>query len=180
VDGKTLLHWAAYGGDKNVEVVKFFVSLEADVSAKSEDGETPLHEAANPILGCNESIEVVKFLVSQGANVNANGYYGTPLHYAAQTGGSVAVVKFLVSEGSNVNARNKAGWSPLHFAVLSAKTEIVKFLVSQGANVNAKNGSSWRRWFGDTPLDLAKKRHQNLEVAEYPIIIEFLKSAGAR
>jgi len=61
----TLLHRAAIFG--YLPVVKYLVSRGADVNAKCEHGQTPLHAATHR----SGQIEIVRFLVSQGANVRA-------------------------------------------------------------------------------------------------------------
>ena len=139
------------------EFVQFLVSEGADVNAKNDSGETPLHFAAER----RNDIENVKFLVSQGADVNAKGGEEgkTPLHLVASRGyGSdrdrnVEVARFLISQGANVNARDNYGSTPLHDAVSWYQdVEFVKLLVSQGANVLAKDKD------GKTPHDWAMER----------------------
>jgi ankyrin repeat protein len=65
--------------------------LGADVNAKDNEGQTPLHNATY----LNYDAEVVKYLVSVGANVQAKDDRGeTPLDVAKHRG-SPAVVKVL-------------------------------------------------------------------------------------
>ena len=59
----TLLHLAANLWNSDVDVLKHLVTQGADVNAKSEDGDTPLHFAAEW-----NSVEIVKYLVSRGAD----------------------------------------------------------------------------------------------------------------
>ena len=63
-DGYTLLHWAAM--DDKIEVVKYLISVGADVNVKDNKYATPLHWAVH-----KGSLEIVKLLVSAGADVNA-------------------------------------------------------------------------------------------------------------
>ncbi len=61
--------------------VRFFIAQGADVNAKDERGDTPLHEA---VLHTTDT-EVLKFLVASGADVNVKNKRGTtPLHRAVR------------------------------------------------------------------------------------------------
>jgi ankyrin repeat protein len=56
--------------------VKYLKSVGADIHAKNNYGETPLHFASR-----NGHLEVVKYLKSVGADINAkNNNSWTPLH----------------------------------------------------------------------------------------------------
>jgi hypothetical protein len=160
--------------------VEFFISKGADVNAKDNDGNTPLHYGIwNP--------RVVHLLVSKGADVNAKGNGGiTPLHLAAEEGG-LDTVKFLVSKGADVNAKGSnlflSESTPLHFVLGGTRdVEIIKFLVSKGADVNAKNGYGW------APLDMARggtlpTNYGGRQVG-YPgqstVVADYLSGVGAK
>ncbi len=59
-----------------MEVVKYLKSVGADIHAKSNNGNTPLHSAA-----CYGHLEVVKYLKSVGADIHAKNNIGwTPLY----------------------------------------------------------------------------------------------------
>ncbi|NPB03405.1 MAG: hypothetical protein GXO39_03195 [Thermotogae bacterium] len=79
-DGKTLLHFAAYGGD--LKQMKYLVEKGADINAKDRLGRAPLHEAA-----LRGHLPVMKYLIEKGADVNAKYDLGhTPLHLASLRG----------------------------------------------------------------------------------------------
>jgi ankyrin repeat protein len=62
--------------------VKYLKSVGADIHAKNNYGETPLHFASR-----NGHLEVVKYLKSVGADINAkNNNSWTPLHSASYNG----------------------------------------------------------------------------------------------
>ena len=134
------LHEAAKAGDLNS--VNHFITVHmADVDAKGNYGNTPLHEAA---LRGNAS--VVSILIAAGAEVNAKSNYGnTPLHFAAYYG-RASVVSVLIAAGAEVNAKRSGGDTPLHEAAWYGRASVVSVLIAAGANVNATGHG------GDTPL----------------------------
>ena len=91
------IHSAAKYGD--IQGVREFLSVGADVNAMDTFGSTPLHEAA--LLGHKELGE---FLIAEGADVNAKGFGdSTLLHYAARLG-AIEIAEWLIANGANVNA----------------------------------------------------------------------------
>jgi len=80
-----------------LKYLQWFVSQGADVNAKGDGGETPLHWVAN--------VEIAKFLVSKGADVNAKDERGgTPLDRTNSWGRNAEkkteVVEYLKSVGA--------------------------------------------------------------------------------
>ena len=122
--GMTLLHSAIEWGDA---VVKYLVSIGADVNVRDTANQTLLHWTA---LG--GEVEIAKYLVSKGVNVNAKHKFGaTALHFAAHNG-HIEVVRFLVSQRADVNAKDEFGDTPLDVAKENENTEVVKYLESVG------------------------------------------------
>jgi ankyrin repeat protein len=127
----------------------------ADVNARTDMGETPLHLA--------HSEEVARFLIEHGADVNArDGEYGmTPLFNQG-----IAVCRFLVEKGADVNAPSRKGVTPLMWAVYWDAMDKARFLVEKGADVNARDE------YMKTPLHVAANWNKK-ELAD------FLLSHGA-
>lgn len=140
--GRAPLHWAAFGGD--AKLVGFLISKGANVHAKDNDGQTPLHLAATP--------EVAQLLVERGSDVTARDNYGrTPLHYAAYYGRD-KLGQYLISVRAEVNCADENGYTPLIWAVENNHKELLILLISSGADVNARTRE------GVSPLQIAKKK----------------------
>ena len=73
--------------------MRVLISAGADVSAATETGDTPLHDAAS-----YGKTDIVRVLISAGADVRAKDAHGnTPLHVAAMNG-HTETVRVLGSE----------------------------------------------------------------------------------
>jgi ankyrin repeat protein len=133
------IYGAAGGGD--IEAVKEFLAIGADVNAKAGNGTTPLHDAATK--------EITELLIANGADVNAKDDDGwIPLLYAVE-GGYNEIVELLIDKGSDVNVKDKRGFTPLHWVSISGHKEAAELLIDNGADVNAMRGG------GGTPLSYA-------------------------
>ena len=120
------LHGAVASGDK--EGVKRFVAQGADLNARNQNGQTPLHLSLMSRKAWN-----AVFLISQGADVNAKTNSGrTPLMLAAIRGW-VYKAEVLIVQGADVNAKANKGETALSLAKENGKTEIVELLRKYGA-----------------------------------------------
>ena len=123
----TPLHRAADEG--NVDQIQSLIASGADINAKNERGETPLHKA---VLGRGDHKSLVRLLVAHGANPNAKDQIGnTPLYKVAQWA-SIDVAEVLISAGADVNAKNKDGKTPLTMAIEKGHQEVVDLLRKHG------------------------------------------------
>ena len=126
------------------------VQAGADVHARGEGGETPLHLLAtqarvNPDL--NEDgypfTRVVAAFVEAGADVEARDRAGsTPLHHAVGRihNRTTLVARALLAAGAEVTARDGLGGTPLHRAAGAEwprDDSVVALLVEAGADVHA-------------------------------------------
>ena len=143
----------------------------ANVNARGETGETPLHAAQNrkvaelliakgaeidakdtdfemtPLF--NAPLDVAELLLSKGADINARAKERlTPAAWCVYWD-AMDKLKLLISRGADINAGAGSAKTPLHIAANWGKVQMAEFLVSKGANVNARDDSGW------TPLHWA-------------------------
>jgi len=140
VNGVTPLHLLVESyrmkrnGEKQFfELVDTLIKKGADVNAKKNDGDAPLHRA----YICN--VDVIRLLIEKDADVNASGRFGwRPIHMASRHG-SIENVRFLIEKGADVKARDNAGDTSLHSASRSGNVVIVRFLIEEGLDVNVRD-----------------------------------------
>jgi ankyrin repeat protein len=146
------------------------LSVGADVNAKDNVGDTPLHWAS-----MQGHVQVFKGLVERGADIevrNNRGY--TPLHWACYNS-HVAVVNELLGHddsssppilgkrkrrGANMEAKDRHGNTPLHLASMEDHLAVVKALLSCGANILAADNA------GLLPIHIAVSSRSS-EVSKY-------------
>ena len=96
----------------------------ADVMARTEYGNTPLHSAA--LSGSPANVQALQ---AAGADVMARTEGGwTPLHGA----GNPEVIQALLNAGADVMARDWEGATPLH---LANNSEVIQALLNVGADI---------------------------------------------
>jgi len=178
----------------NIEAVKQHLDDGTEVNARTEDGWTALHFAAQ-----NSRREIAELLIANGADVNAvamdDVFSGqTPLDAAnkynqgavavllrkyggktcvelealidAAKKGNIEDIKQHLAAGGDVNSRNKNGDTLLNYAAYLGHKEIVELLVENGAEVNSKGLADW------TPLHLAARNNKKQ-------IVQLLIAKGA-
>jgi ankyrin repeat protein len=108
----------------------------ASAQARSRDGQTCLHHAAN------HGAVVLSWLLIQspGVDCDARDAAGrSPLHAAARAGHS-RVVGLLIGAGCDVHARDRQGRTPLHEAAASGSHAVMDALLDAGADPWADAG----------------------------------------
>jgi ankyrin repeat protein len=152
---------ASINGD--LEKAIWAIEKGADVDAKHNEGNTPLHwKGQTPLClaSWKRHDSIVSLLLENGANVNVKDEDGcTPLHFASMEGQD-AVVSLLLENGADVNAKNDYGNTPLHKAGYNGHEAVVSLLLEKGADRNITN------YYGKTPLQIAQKyKKQNCVAA---------------
>ncbi|KAJ8033227.1 Ankyrin-1 [Holothuria leucospilota] len=117
------------------------------VNSQSEEGETPLHYAAevtkNMIHHPKEDLDIMAKLLEYDADINVitKLTHETPLHYCARAGNTDILLQMLKHLGPNksqlaVNRQSKNGWSPLLLASEEGHVDTVKQLLQYNARVD--------------------------------------------
>lgn len=129
VNGRTLLHTAAYEG--NLDLVNLLISKGANVEAVDRNGQTPLNLASRQGHGT-----VVATLLSASASVDSTDCEGWTALRSAAWGGHTAVVCLLLDSGAEVNYADKDQRTALRAAAWGGHEDIVLRLLEHGADVN--------------------------------------------
>ncbi|ORY23545.1 ankyrin repeat-containing domain protein [Naematelia encephala] len=120
------LHIIAQRGDIPTLVSLLDADPTLDISARDDQGITPLHWAS-----INAHIGMCRFLLDHGADVDAVGgeLRATPLQWAARNG-HLYVVHLLLSRGADPNVVDAQGFNTLHLITHSSAVMPLLYMVS--------------------------------------------------
>jgi ankyrin repeat protein len=161
-DGAPIIAIAARAA--SLDVLRYLISVGADVNARTPVEETPLMLAAffyDDTMSKPQAFErherAVYLLVGAGAELENHPHHYTPLAYAAYQGNE-RVVRFLVERGARVNADARNGGTyintPLMMAAIQGHERVVRFLLQAGADADVRVHG------GHTAAELAAKHKQ--------------------
>lgn len=128
--GETALHVACrYDRDINN-----LLKHGADINAKDDCGNSPLHTAA-----MFDSIKNVTNLISLGVSTEIKNSRGqTPLHIACENG-SCNAIEYLLQASANINARDQYDNTPIHIACIKQQLLSLKKLIAHKAELEVYN-----------------------------------------
>ncbi|MBW5398964.1 hypothetical protein E6A47_02720, partial [Brachyspira pilosicoli] len=169
-----------YSHERNIDVIKYLVSKNANINAQDNKGDTALNKTLDTSDEGSIDIldfEIANFLIEQGADVNIkNKREYTPFIYLGMGEGNnksfqeyrIKLAEVLLEKGADINAQDYEGYTSLMWACASSGSRFaepyVKFLVEKGADINIEDNH------GDTALDIA----ENLKLRK---IVSILKKA---
>ncbi|KAF1730092.1 Vegetative incompatibility protein HET-E-1 [Beauveria bassiana] len=123
-DGATALHSVRYGSSTSPDIVKQLIQRGADISARNNRGQTPLH------LACfkGDAHSIITFL-EYGADIGATDYGGVNcLHYAAESRNANTILWLLTAATTDyidalplVVSRDLNGRNALHHLLIGGK-----------------------------------------------------------
>ncbi|MEE8269903.1 MAG: ankyrin repeat domain-containing protein, partial [Nitrospinaceae bacterium] len=113
---------------KNVKEVRRHLNEGADVNKKDDNGQTPLHHAAQ-----SGRPEVAQTLIERGARVESRDNESrTPLHLASKIG-FAPMIDLLITKGARVHSQDKSGRVALHYTILGSSSNVFLGIKSEAA-----------------------------------------------
>ena len=108
----------------------------ANVNAKGNDGETPMHQAA-----MKNAEGALTVLLNRGAHVDSrlplDG--STALHQAVERNAGRAVA-VLLEHGANIDATANDGWTPLHTCIVKSRSSYMFGIDCGGCRCERQGG----------------------------------------
>lgn len=134
---ETSLHLAV--SMNHICVVKYLLSISADINVIDIKGLSPLHIAVK-----KGNSAMIDLLIRHGeANLNCESKDGyTPMFFAIACG-NCEIVELLISLGADIHYANSSkkhiSMMPLHFGALMGQLKVTQLLLEKGAEVNKQN-----------------------------------------
>ncbi|HEX5219566.1 MAG TPA: ankyrin repeat domain-containing protein [Verrucomicrobiae bacterium] len=161
------LHLHEATGNARKEVVLWLLGHGADINHTSDDGNTPIMDAA-----MNGHHEMVACLLEQRPQIHYCNQQGEGLlHCAARWYQCLAVVLPL---GLPLNQQSASGATPLHAAAQSGDPSAVQALIAAGASVNVQDHT------GNTPLHCIFISDEFRPDIEFPLFLQLVAGGADR
>lgn len=133
---ETSLHLAV--SMNHICVVKYLLSISADINVIDIRGLSPLHIAVK-----KGNSAMIDLLIRHGeANLNCESKDGfTPMFFAIASG-NCEIVELLISLGADIhyaNSNKHSSMMPLHFGALMGQLKVLQLLIEKGTEVNKQN-----------------------------------------
>jgi len=124
----TMLHVAVEKA--SLEVVHLLLDCGANINARDENGQTPLHRAMYNIRDDMEDhFFAILLFLDHGADVDAlDNSHSTPLSMASYFG-SIKATRLLLEYGASTHLQNVAGQTPLEVALMAGHEEVTQLLL---------------------------------------------------
>jgi len=144
----------------SLDLASQLIDLGADIEAKDNSGETPLHLAS-----ADRSLDLARLLIGSGANTK-----GIDLSWldrilmmeeeeldqgwnlqAAACANRADIARTLIALGDEVEAKNAEGGTPPHIAASYNSLNVARVLIEHGADIEAKNYGAGCKYRRDRP-----------------------------
>ena len=142
-NGWTPLHLASWF--KHSEVVRLLLAHGADVTSKTEGGETPLHLLSEH----GGNLEVAQLLLEHGADPSVRSSSGRDSLYMALGNGQPGHVQLLLKHGADPNSRGVNDQTLLHVVSRLGDPKVAQGLLELDVDINSRDKR------GRTPLQVA-------------------------
>ncbi|KAI4224071.1 MAG: hypothetical protein L6R36_004925, partial [Xanthoria steineri] len=142
---------------------EILLQYSADVNARGENGETPMHAVllSDDKINDQQRLTMIQLLSDHDADPNMSDIDGeTPL-FTAVRNRHIDIIRYLISEdGCNINAKNTWEETPLQVAILDVPDECLEALLLGGADLSAMDH------YGMRCLDWIKRSRPRLLESE--------------
>jgi len=146
--GMTPMMYASRDG--HADVIEALLAHGADITARTETGETPAHRL--PCIGqtgCgSHGLGIVRGGLPERGRRDPIPGAMTALMYASREG-HLDAVRLLLDAGAEVNEVDMNDITPLMLAIGNNRLDVARHLIERGANIHQVD------WYGRTPLWLA-------------------------